>query len=304
MKARSISEHNQTPSMTTTNDLASISLAHPVSRSVGSPVRGADAVRCHARRRQGCDAMSALPSILWSGASDVGRIRRRNEDAWLVLDDPPLVIVADGMGGHRGGDVASRLATDAVRDHMMSVPGLSELPPVDISRALEAAILWANRVVLHAAERDRGLSGMGTTMVAGCFCRDALIFAHVGDSRLYRFSDGGLMRLTSDHTMLQEWLDSGMIAEADRQSFPSRGMLTRAVGVVSELQVTIGFALCRPGDRYLFCTDGLTDMLSDGDIESVLREAGEPSRIIEQLVMSANRAGGHDNITVVAAQLR
>ena len=223
--------------------------------------------------------------------SDVGRVRRRNEDAYLVQD--PVYAVADGMGGHRGGDVASTMSLEALEAADIAGRG---------APALTAAIRTANRAVLERGEADRELSGMGTTITAVLVQGDRAHLAHVGDSRAYLFRDGALRQLTEDHTMVQEMVRRGQLTPAQADNHPQRSIITRALGAEGDLDVDELAVDLRPGDRLLLCSDGLSGMVPDAAIAGALAEAADPQAACDRLVEMANEAGGDDNITAVVIE--
>jgi serine/threonine protein phosphatase PrpC len=223
--------------------------------------------------------------------SEVGRVRRRNEDAYLVQD--PVFAVADGMGGHRGGNVASAMS-------------LETLDAADIGRrgvpALVAAIRTANRAVLERGEADRELAGMGTTITAVLIEGDRAHVAHVGDSRAYLLRAGALRQLTEDHTMVQELVRRGRLSPDEAEHHPQRSILTRALGVEQELDVDELTLDLEPGDRLVLCSDGLTGMVTDDAIATTLAGAPDPQAACDRLVEMAIEAGGDDNVTVIVLE--
>jgi protein phosphatase len=222
--------------------------------------------------------------------TDVGRSRSRNEDAVLVED--PLFAVADGMGGHRGGDVASSLALETLK----SARGPSSSQDF---KQLVGQIRDANRRVLERGESDRDLRGMGTTLTAILAEDEKAHVAHVGDSRAYLLREGKLQQLTEDHTLVQRMVREGRLTEAEAHVHPQRSVVTRALGVDEDMPIDELTLDLKEGDRFLLCSDGLSSMLDRDAIQAILEEEGEPQRAAERLVEEANRAGGDDNITVV-----
>ena len=218
--------------------------------------------------------------------SDVGQVREGNEDSFLVLD--PLYAVADGMGGHRGGEVASNLALQTIERMFTAQEG-----------TLTEQVEQANRAVFERSQSDRDVAGMGTTLTAALVQGAQVRLAHVGDSRAYLYRDGELQLLTEDHTLVHKMLIEGEISESEAETHPHRSILTRALGVDGNVQVDEGVVEMRNGDRLLLCTDGLTGMVSDEQIEAVLEESRDPQEAVDRLVRAANRAGGIDNITAV-----
>jgi protein phosphatase len=214
--------------------------------------------------------------------SDVGRVRKGNEDSYTAKD--PLYAVADGMGGHQGGEVASSMA--------LEVLGTGD-------GTLEELVRKANGAVYERAAGDPGLSGMGTTLTALRADGEVLRMAHVGDSRAYLLRDGTLQRLTKDHTVVERLVDDGRLTPQEAEIHPQRSILTRALGVDDNLQVDQGAIEPRPGDRLLLCSDGLTGMVDEESITRILRENTDPQAAADALVAAANEAGGQDNITAV-----
>jgi serine/threonine protein phosphatase PrpC len=230
-----------------------------------------------------------------SALSDTGRRRLQNEDAYVC--DPPLFAVADGMGGHHAGEVASRLAAAALEDREHGLHG---------EAAVAELIDAANERIYHAALADPSAAGMGTTVTAALVDdRDGTIaIGHVGDSRAYLVRDGTLEQLTSDHSLVAELLRSGRLTEEEAQRHPQRSVITRAAGTEPTVEVDTATFETRPGDLYVLCSDGLTTMIDDRQIlEIVQSEAGDPERVADALVAAANRAGGEDNITVVVFEI-
>jgi len=220
--------------------------------------------------------------------SDIGRLRQRNEDAYLIKE--PLFVVADGMGGHRGGDVASALALETIG---------SASSPEATPTGLVDDIKRANRAVLERGESDRDLRGMGTTLTA-VLTEDARAHVvHVGDSRAYLLRDGALQQLTEDHTLVQRMVREGRLTEDEAAQHPQRSILTRALGVDEEIPVDELSLDIHSGDRLLLCTDGLTNMVNRDRIQEILESEDDPQAACDKLIDTANRAGGDDNITVV-----
>ena len=221
--------------------------------------------------------------------SDVGRARERNEDAYLVQQ--PVFAVADGMGGHRGGNVASALALESLTE--VEAPAEGEPSP------LVEEIKRANVRILERGSADRDLRGMGTTVTAVHADGDKAHVAHVGDSRAYLLREGTLQQLTEDHTLVQRMVREGKLSTEEAATHPRRSILTRALGVEEEVDVDELTLDLHPGDRVLLCTDGLTSMVERERIQEVLEAERDPERACDALIAEANAAGGDDNITVV-----
>lgn len=218
-------------------------------------------------------------------ATDIGRVRERNEDSVLV--DPPLYVVADGMGGHRGGQVASRVALETLEELAADGGSLSD------------HVRGANRAVWDRSVEDERLSGMGTTLTAARIEGASALIAHVGDSRAYLLRDGMLRQLTADHTLVARMVRSGEITEAEADVHPHKNVLTRALGTDEEVEVDEDTIALLDGDRLLLCSDGLTGMVTEDQIQAILEQSDRPQQAADRLVKAANRAGGIDNITVV-----
>ena len=220
---------------------------------------------------------------LQAGArTDVGRVRTGNEDSYMAED--PLFAVADGMGGHQGGEVASSTALEVLAG--------GEGP-------LEELVRKANEEVFRRAAKDPGLAGMGTTLTVLRRDGEVLRLAHVGDSRAYLLRDGTIQRLTKDHTVVERLVDEGRLTADEAEIHPQRSILTRALGVDESLQVDQGAIEPHTGDRILMCSDGLTGMVGDEAITGILKEQRDPQQAADALVEAANEAGGQDNITAV-----
>jgi protein phosphatase len=219
-------------------------------------------------------------------ATDIGQVRDGNEDSYLLLE--PLFAVADGMGGHLGGEVASNLALETIRDAFTAGEG-----------SLVDQVTNANRVVFERSQSDREVRGMGTTLTAAVVEGARVRLVHVGDSRCYLLRDGELHMLTKDHTVVAKMVEEGEITAAEAENHPHRNIVTRVLGVESNVEVDEGILDLKDGDRLLLCSDGLTGMVSHDAIASVLRDEPDPQRAVERLVRDANDAGGVDNITAV-----
>lgn len=240
--------------------------------------------------------------------SDVGRVRGRNEDSLAVDERRGWAVLADGMGGYRGGDVASRMAVDAtMRRLQQDLDGPGQDEPGRIAAALDAAVREANTDIRTASARDPELSGMGSTLVVAVFLADCVLTAHVGDSRMYRLRAGVLERLTRDHTMLQQLVDAGILAPEDVAHSQFRGLLTRGLGVSPVVLPESGIHSACPGDVFLLCSDGLTDMLDDAAIATLLQpveaRATRPEDAADRLVALANERGGRDNISLILVRM-
>ena len=246
--------------------------------------------------------------ITYKAVSDVGRKRKGNEDSLFVNPEQHLFVVADGMGGHAAGEIASKVAVDSINefvcltggDEEITWPfGLDENISYDGNR-LKTAIRYANRKVLEATKEKSEYEGMATTVAAVLLDGDTANLGHVGDSRVYLVRDGEITQLTSDHSWVNEQIQSGVISPDQARTHPLRNVVTRALGGKPDLQVDMQQHKAKAGDILLLCSDGLTTMIPDEDIVRVVREAdGDVEKAAQALVASANAKGGEDNITVL-----
>jgi serine/threonine protein phosphatase PrpC len=236
----------------------------------------------------------ALRIVEQAGRTDVGRQRSANEDSLVV--NPPLFAVADGMGGAKAGEVASAVAVEAV-----------EGAPTESAEPAEAQLAKivrdANRRIYDLAVADESRRGMGTTLTLAKLHGDEVSLAHVGDSRAYRLRGGELEQLTKDHSLVAELERSGQITPEAAEHHPQRSIITRALGPEPDVEVDTYTLAGREGDLFLICSDGLTSMISDDEVRSILRSAGSLDDAAEELVRAANQSGGKDNITVILFRL-
>jgi len=237
-----------------------------------------------------------MTALRWGSATDTGLVRRNNQDNLLVGET--LFAVADGMGGHVGGEVASKAAVDALQqsfgDHRDGPPTADDLL---------AAVHDANLAVYQRSQDDAGLRGMGTTLTAAALVSEdgdeRIAIANVGDSRAYVFTQGDLTQLTEDHSVAEELARQGQIEPDEVDTHPQRHILTRAMGILPDVDVDLWEVLPYAGDRLLLCSDGLVREVTDDQIAAVLRRLGDPGQAAQELVAKARANGGSDNITVV-----
>jgi PPM family protein phosphatase len=225
-------------------------------------------------------------NIVVGVATDVGRVREGNEDSYLV--DPPLFAVADGMGGARGGEVASQLALETIETLARAGQG-----------TLVEQVTQANHAVFERSQEDRSVSGMGTTLTAVRVVDGVAHLAHVGDSRAYLMRGGALRRLTDDHTLVNRMVKAGEITPDEADVHPHRNVLTRVLGTEPEVRVDLQEVPLMGGDRLLICSDGLFAMVNEDQIQAIMETEPDAQKAADRLVRAANRAGGVDNITVV-----
>ncbi|HAA57342.1 MAG TPA: Stp1/IreP family PP2C-type Ser/Thr phosphatase [Myxococcales bacterium] len=230
--------------------------------------------------------------------TDVGRIRAANEDSMgdLPIKDGHVLIVADGMGGYRGGALASHLVVEAIEEYFRDAD--IEHP----QKALRQAIYLANERIYLRGQQDEELSRMGSTCVLAMVQGDLLHLAHVGDSRIYILRDTGqFQQLTRDHTVVQHFVDVGLLSQEEAKDHPDSHILSRALGPRAHVEPDVCDAPLQlfPGDRVVLCSDGLTKMIEEEDIESFVQNSASAQAIAEKLVAAANESGGEDNITVI-----
>ena len=246
------------------------------------------------------------------GLTDVGKLRDHNEDAISFDTDIGLVILADGMGGYNAGEVASGIATQVVSEVMRAqlatmsahVKTAGSLWPV-AHEMLLIAVDRSNSLIFQTAEQHPQCAGMGTTLVSALFYDNHLAVAHVGDSRAYRFRQQELTQLSRDHSFLQEQIDAGLLTAAEARYAPHKNLVTRAVGIGPMVQTELHEYAVVPDDIYLFCSDGLSDMLDDTSIEAILSVQGNNLTLATQtLIEQANAMGGKDNISVILVRIR
>jgi len=238
-----------------------------------------------------------MTTLRAGSATDVGRIRSNNQDSNLVLEDSELYVLADGMGGHQGGEVASALAVEAVAANAGE-------PTLD---SLKEAVRRANRIIFEKAGTDPELHGMGTTT---CAIRvvpgpegDEIAWVNVGDSRVYLLRDDHLIQLSQDHSLVEDLLRDGQLTEDEAAVHPQRNILTRALGIDVDVDVDGSSVIPFNGDRFLLCSDGLFNEVTEDQMTSVLRRMADPGEAAEELVRLANEGGGRDNITVVLVEV-
>ena len=233
-----------------------------------------------------------------SGNTHTGMARSQNEDAYGIFPDLSLYIIADGLGGHAGGEVASKMAVDIIISEIASASPAT----ADMQSIIEWAIQAANSGILLKAEKDYKLQGMGTTVVVVAIRTDKAIVAHVGDSRAYLIRDNIITQITRDHTVVEEYVRIGLLTDKGALYHPSRHMLARAVGTEGVAVADIESVSLQTGDTLLLCTDGLTNMLPDKEIlQTVCELRPDAENITGRLIELANNNGGIDNITVITA---
>jgi protein phosphatase len=244
-----------------------------------------------------------MSSWVGIGRSDIGLVRKSNQDAFITLDHLGFWAVADGMGGHVGGDVAAQTAIASVKSRAEMFAGPLHQGQGHPNDFLTDLVLHANDAIQERAKLDAKLKGMGTTIVMVAILPTPVPtahIAHVGDSRAYQFRSGTLVPLTKDHTLIEKYIERGILTEALARTHPERHVLTRALGIPSPAKPDIASYPLEPQDLLLLCSDGLTKMLADEDISELLLKAkGDPIRACDFLIAGSLARGGEDNVTVV-----
>jgi len=244
--------------------------------------------------------------------SNVGKVRKHNEDYIVGDESLRLVVLADGMGGYQAGEIASQIAAETIISEISDQLGKQALLNNRVvskgyhrnTILLEQAILKANQIVYEAASQQANYQGMGTTVVAALFSEDFVSVAHIGDSRLYRLRGNELKAITTDHSVLQELIECGFYTPEQARTSPNRNLVTRALGVSDTVNVDIQEHKIQPEDLFLLCSDGLSDMLDDKDIHQILlnKKHLPLDDISKSLIDAANEKGGIDNISVVVTR--
>lgn len=238
--------------------------------------------------------------VTCAARSDVGLIRSGNEDSHLVSPDHGLFIVADGMGGHAAGEVASGMAVERIRDALGSLKGAS---PESVMERLLAAIRGANEAIYQRTLTEREKRGMGTTATVLVLIPDRYVVAHVGDSRAYLLRGGVLHQLTKDHSYVQEQVDEGRLTPEQARTHPYSNVITRCLGASWQLDPDVFAGAVEAGDLFLLTSDGLTGMIEDETLAAILQTDGTPERWVDRMVVEANRRGGLDNITAIVVRV-
>lgn len=239
------------------------------------------------------------PTLRSAAGSDIGRRRAVNQDS--ACTSPRLLAVADGMGGHAHGEVASAVSIGTLVEMHRELAG-TDLAEADLLDALRTVVAEIGRRLTEAARQDPQLRGTGTTLVAMLVDRTRIGVAHIGDSRLYRLRDGELQLLTTDHTLVQTLVDEGRISAEEAAEHPRRSVLVRTLQEGTPVEPDLFSLEGQVGDRFLLCSDGLTAVLADEDVHETLR-VGEPAEVLERLIALTNDGGGPDNVTCVVADM-
>ena len=236
--------------------------------------------------------------------TDQGLVRKNNEDAVVFDLKTGLCLLADGMGGYNAGEVASGMAVTFLSQELTAwlVRAGNGASSRELRRTMKACVNQVNHSIFSAASSNPDYAGMGTTLVAGVFLNARLVLGHIGDSRCYRLRGRVLQQITKDHSLLQEQVDAGLMTAKQAQASPHRNLITRALGVENSVLVEINEHRTEPGDLYLMCSDGLSDMVLDTVIEAILSAPGDLLEKALALISVANDKGGRDNISVLLVQ--
>ncbi|MEZ4382468.1 MAG: Stp1/IreP family PP2C-type Ser/Thr phosphatase [Nannocystaceae bacterium] len=254
--------------------------------------------------------MIGIVRIRYAAKTDVGMKRSHNEDYFSLIEDEKVFIVADGMGGHASGEVASKMASDVMNEFYQHSKDMDATWPFRYDPQLTypenrmvAAIRLANQRIFESAMKNPNLRGMGTTIVSCMFVGDVAYVAHVGDSRCYRVNSGKITQLTRDHSLLEDYKEARPdMSEEEARNFPHKNVITRALGMRDTVVVDIKKHDVNDGDTFVLCSDGLCGMLEDDAIEKIVTDAPSLEAAVADLIDQANRAGGNDNITAMLVQ--
>jgi len=233
------------------------------------------------------------------GLSDIGLSRPNNEDVWVSLPEIGFFALADGMGGHQAGEVAAKEALDSL---CLSAKEIKSSDCVELIIELKHAIEKANQWVYRLGRESDSLNGMGTTLCCMLWTSEIIVYAHVGDSRIYRLRDQKLELLTRDHSLLAKWLSTGKLAEECETPFPYKNVITRAIGTAMRANPEIAVSSHHPGDLYFLCTDGLSDVLTLEEMEQILVRSSDLESAAKRLIQKAKIKGSSDNMTILMIQ--
>jgi protein phosphatase len=259
-----------------------------------------------------CDKNENPMRIRYAAKTDPGLKRTHNEDYFSLIEDEQLFLVADGMGGHACGEVASKMAADVIKEFFTRSKDEDATWPYKMDKTLSylenrmvVGIKLANQRIFEAANRDLRLKGMGTTVVMGQIASDRFYIAHVGDSRCYRVRGEAVQQITRDHSLLEDYKDARPdMSDEEQKKFPHKNVITRALGMRETVQVDVHAEDIQDGDVFLLCSDGLSGMVDDKRMAETLNRSTDLEQAVTGLVEAANQAGGNDNITVLALECR
>jgi len=245
-----------------------------------------------------------------AGATDIGKLREADEDAFLIDDERGLYLVADGMGGHQGGGYASKKALEIIRDEIIKLEQIQDITqPLQTlgdrtltQTRLLRGIQRTNQELFETSIREPQLRGMGTTLTALQFDNKYANIAHIGDSRAYQIREGKIIQLSEDHSWVQEQVKMGVLSQEEARNHPLKNIITRSIGHEREIKVDLFKTEYQTKDKYILCSDGLTNMVSDEEILKTIQEM-EMQTAIAKLIERANEEGGYDNITIILVEV-
>jgi PPM family protein phosphatase len=238
--------------------------------------------------------------------TDVGKKRKLNEDAYLVVDGVPLYAVADGMGGHACGEVASKIAVDTLRENLVgetSRAARGKITPAALSESMRRAVEEANRRIVVEGAANEEKAGLGTTCSALAIAGKRYVVAQVGDSRVYMRRSGKVTQMTEDHSFVWELYRNGAITYEELEKHPRKNIVTRALGAMESVEVDLFEGDVEEGDRFLVCSDGLSGVIQKERLEALLNWSGGPEEVVALMIENALAAGGHDNITAIVVDV-
>jgi serine/threonine protein phosphatase PrpC len=240
--------------------------------------------------------------VNFAAKSDKGMVRELNEDSYKIITDCPgipfIFIIADGMGGHKSGDVASKTAVDFVSSYIRQFPKVFS-EEGNIIESIRDIVKKANTNVFIESNKHESNSGMGTTFIIAVVSDNQLYIGHVGDSRVYAIREGYIKRLTTDHSYVEELIQTGSLTREEAENHPDKNIITRALGCSEDIEVDVYTREMLPDDYIIMCTDGLTNKLSEVEIKEIVEGSADPEQACKELIKKANEKGGEDNITVI-----
>jgi len=242
-------------------------------------------------------------TISYWGFSDQGLVRSNNEDMWQTAIEESFFALADGMGGHQAGEIASKEAVTFLCSYMEKEFPQTEKNMDALKVLLKAGIEETNRHVFQMSKSHELLSGMGTTLCTLFFREEYALWTHVGDSRIYRLRNEKLEQLTQDHSLLRELINGGALTEKEKEEFLYKNIITKAIGTEADVEAPVHVSFLEKGDIFLLCTDGLSDMLPKGEIEEILKQPYTVEEKVRALIHAAKQKGGLDNITTVLMEV-
>lgn len=238
-------------------------------------------------------------TVVSFGRSEIGLVRPNNEDCWASISEKNFYILADGMGGHRAGEIAARETVDKLSEQIRKNLNLSKGTVKEHRQQIRELIQEVNHAVFLKSKTDEELKGMGTTLCCTYFHEKGVVFAHVGDSRIYRFNRNSLKQLTRDHSLVYEMIELGELSERSAGEVTYKNIITRAIGTSAKVDVSIGISEFEDDDLFMMCSDGLSDLLPTEDMEKIIQNTSSVKETVDRLIEAAIERGGIDNVTVL-----